>query len=313
MDLMEVLSNIKSEGSGTGVSYYMKRCGAQFYLDQLYPRESGFNAQVGTIFHKLAELYYKRQLGSTVLPLDDHADFARDPVQEALRAFSAYVRYFPPDEFDVVACELPIPEVDEAGNLTAQGVQQAKALEAFIGVPYTFRPDMAVMFSQEQAENFYVRRRMTVQPGVLYLMDHKTHEKADSGGLRKYAEGQQVPCYTRAWNELSRAGLLRYEGKDLPECVGLLINNVVRHSEMSPEATGRRQSSFSTYLLDVGSDHDMAVARQAFRYQKARLEAGVPDVTACNDWGRCSHLTSGACDRLKVFGPQDLVQLGRVS
>lgn len=313
MDLLEVLSNVKSEGSGTGVSHYMKRCGAQHYLDQLYPRESGFNAQVGTLIHKLMELYYKRQLEGVVIPLDDHADFSRDPVQEALRAFTAYARYFPPDEFEVVACELPIPEVDAEGNMTAQGIAQAKVLGDLIIDPYTFRPDMAVMFDQNQAENFYVRRRSTVEPGVLYLMDHKSHEKAESHGVRNYTVRHQVACYTRGWNALAEAGLLHYEGRDLPECKGLLINNLVRHSEMSPEATGRRQSSFSTYMMEVATDHEIAVAKASFTRRKAMLERGEPDTSACLDWGICSHYVTGACDRLKVWGPEDLVQIGRVA
>lgn len=300
MSLLEVLSNIRSSGSGTGVSHYMKRCGAQHYLDKLYPREGGYDAQVGTLIHKLMELYYTRQLDSVAIPLDDMADFQNNPVQEALRAFSAYSQFFPADEFEVVACELQIPEPG-----TERGRMQAAVLADFVIDPFTFRPDMAVRFNQEQAENFFTRRRITVEPGCLYLMDHKSHGKADSHGVRNYTMGQQVPVYTRAWNAMVEAGVLPYQ-----PCQGMIINNIIRHQNMSPEPTRTRQGSFPTYLLDVGTDHDLAVARAAFARQAQKLAAGEPDITACRDWGICSHFVTGNCDRLKVWSPVDLVQIG---
>ena len=301
MDLLEILSNVRSTGSGSGNSYYMEQCAARHLLDEMNPQEGGFDAQVGTLVHKLLELHYMRALRDVALPLDDMANLEMDPIQEALRIYASYRKYFPDDEFDVLACELQIPEVDADGNLTAQGVLQKEYLGRMLVDPYTIRPDMVVRFSQAQAEAWQARRRQTIAPGT-YLIDHKTHKKAESDVVRAHAMGPQVPLYTRAYNALCAAGLMNVGGMALDPCLGLIINSMIRHSDMTPDATPRRAASFQSYLMDVGSDLDVATYREHYRRQQVYLATGAPNPSQCRSFGRvCGHYTSGACNRVTLI------------
>lgn len=297
MDLLEILSNVKSSGSGSGCSHYMNQCAARVVLDKLYGGGSSFESEVGTLVHKLMELHYTGELAGVAIPLDDLANFEADPVQEALRVYSAYSRYFPMGEFEVLACELQVPEVD-----TAQGLLQKEFLANYLVDPFTFRPDMLVRFDAIGAERWNDLRGQEIIPGV-YLIDHKTHKKAESDVVRSYTMAPQVPLYSRIFNELSKAGLMCVNGEALPECQGLIINNMVRHSEMTPVATPRRAASFSTFMLGVGGDNDIKVYKQYFNDQKAYFATGKPNPAVCRSFGRvCPHYETGRCDRVT---PQD--------
>ena len=324
MDLLEILSNVRSTGSGTGNSYYMEQCAARHQLDEQFPHEGGFDAQVGVLVHKLLELHYSRKLRDVALPLDDFGDFERDPVQEALRIYASYSKYFPDDEFDVVACELQIPEVQECPDcrggptwngepcvncddvgevLTALGVLQQALLGDLVVRPYTLRPDMVVRFNEAQAAAWLERRKQTVTPGV-YMVAHKPHKKAESDVVRAYSMGPQVPIYTRAYNKLCEAGLMVVGGVAQEPCQGLIINNMVRHMDMTPVATPRRAASFQAYLMDVGSELDVAVYSAHYRRQQEYLATGVPNPSQCRSFGRvCSHYETGRCNRLTPILP----------
>lgn len=330
MDLLEILSSVKSSGSGTGCSHYMQQCAARIVLDQQYGvADASFEMAVGTLVHKLMELHYDGKLVNTVLPMDDLANLETDPVQEALRVYSAYRAYFDTDEFEVLACELQIPETTEClacggigltmllsgpsatapcsacfgsgRELSEQGKKQKAFLAKYLVDPFTFRPDMLVRFDSDQAERWNTssyRAGSSVQPGI-YLIDHKTHKKAESDVVRAYTMAPQVPIYSRLFNELCKAGLMTVNGEALPECQGLIINNIVRHSEMTPHATPRRAASFSSYVLEVGKDSDVAIYKQYFNDQKAYFATGKPNPSACRSFGRvCPHYETGRCDRV---------------
>ena len=159
---------------------------------------------------------------------------------------------------------------------------------------------MVVRFNEEQAANWLVRRKQPIAPGV-YLIDHKTHKKAESSAVQAHAMGPQVPLYTRCYNGLAAAGLMCINGEALPECQGLIINSMVRHSDMTPEATHRRAASFQCYLMDVGSDLSLATYREHYRRQKAYLATGAPNPSQCRSFGRvCAHYETGRCDRVTL-------------
>jgi hypothetical protein len=298
MNLLEILSNVKGSGSGTGNSWYMEQCAARHVLDEMYPQPTSFDGQVGVLVHKIMELHYTHQLTDVAIPLDDMANFETDPVQEALRVYAAYAKYYPHDEFEVLACELQIPEVDEEGRLTAQGLLQQSLLGRLVVEPYTLRPDMVVRFNEEQCVRWLERRKQTLQPGV-YMMDHKTHKKAESDVVKAYTMGPQVPVYTSVFNELCEAGLMHVGGVNLEPCQGMIINNMIRHSDMTPEPTPRRAASFQTFLLDVGTALDVAVYREYYRRQKLYLPTGLPNPSQCRSFGKvCPHYETGRCDRL---------------
>lgn len=338
MDLLEILSNVRSSGSGSGCSHYMNQCAAQVILNKQHERGASFEMQVGTLVHRLLELYYKGKLTDVAIPLDDLANFEADPIQEALRVYSAYSRYYPADEFEVLACELQIPEDTECSacggigltmllagpnvtaaclacsgsgrELTAQGVLQKAFLGEYLVAPFTFRPDMLVRFNESQASFWNDNRGQTITPGV-YLIDHKTHKKAESDVVRSYTMAPQVPIYSRLFNELSKAGLMFINGEALPECQGLIINNMVRHSDMTPYATARRAASFSTYTLDVGTDLDVKVYRQYFNDQKAYFATGKPNPAVCRNFGRvCAHYETGRCDRVTPIDASATLRIG---
>jgi hypothetical protein len=121
----------------------------------------------------MAEMYYRRQLKAsdnpriiryrdqlgTVVTPEDRARL------EAERLFRAYRQKFKLTEWQVVSIEESLPVSDK---------DKALVKEAVMGLdPFTFKPDLVVHMSPQQAEKIEVLSGEILEPGY-YMVDYKT-------------------------------------------------------------------------------------------------------------------------------------------
>lgn len=270
ISLIELLEKSESTSSGTGASYYGETCPRRSRLDKEHGRGTSFQAQVGTAFHKLAELYYTEQLRDVALPLNDMADFDTDFVQEALRLFFGYTQFFPANEWIVVTTERLLPENDE---------QRKKVLEA-IGVPFTWRSDQLVRLEESHAGQFLDRRFLPIEPGN-WLVDFKTHGQKDSKAELKYSISAQFISNMMAHDALFPEDKLK----------GLIVVEAVRHKKLT-------RDSFRTFIVPFPSEVQQEAVRKHFAWKAEYLKSDRPNLEACTDWAICEHYKLGRCNRL---------------
>jgi hypothetical protein len=275
--LIEVLSSLKSSGSGTGISYYSTRCARKARLDKMYEGESSFNARVGVVFHKLMELYYAGTLVDVALPLDDMADYEHDPVQEALRIFAGYTVHHPVDEWEVLHVEMGLPRLAGQGN---QLLEDRLALLRIFSVPFTARIDMVVNIDAQHIDDFQKRRRLELPGPGVYLIDHKTTDKRDFNAIVKYDLNLQGVAYPLAFEAVT----------DIKP-IGTIFSQVVRHKKLV------KDSFNSFYVAYPNQDRIEAVTSHIWRKHKY-FQTDECNLDACVDWGVCSHYMNGNCNRI---------------
>ncbi len=277
--LVHVLSSTPSKGSGFGMSYYGTRCGRKANLNALHGGdESGFDAKVGTLFHKLEEMYYSNLLNSTALPISDDPEAHKtDPVQEALRMFAQYVQIFPKNEFTTLACEYFFPQTEE----------HEKLITAAVGItPYTGRIDRVVHVSDQQVPGIRERRGVQLAPGW-YLMDTKTKKQKSMDIIYDYELSHQFALYQMVWDALFPDQRMK----------GMLVNQVIRHQDLTKKEDGLWRS-FKTFLVEPPTEHRKEVERAYLKRKKDKIDRGEVDLDACLDWGVCHHYLNGNCNRL---------------
>lgn len=270
--MLTILQETQSSSSGTGVHHYMTRCPRQARLDKQFPTSGGKDARVGTLFHKLAELYYTGQLSSIAIPLSDTAG-EDDALQEAVRLFTAYCQYFRKDEFSLIAAEKLYPETPE----------QAQVLGDLLVSPFTMRIDAIVEYSEEQAVAAR-ERGLSVLPGR-YLLDFKTAMKTDANAELWYSRDRQFIAYLAAYN-----ALFPHEPAQ-----GLIARRCIRHQDLNQVLPSGRLRSFQDYLIPLPAEVDVTATATFFRQQKEYLATDRVNLAACRDWGGCPHLLSSRC------------------
>jgi hypothetical protein len=295
MNLLEILTSLQSTSSGTGCSHYSYRCGRKRLLDEQHKedKESSFKAQTGVVFHKLAELYYSGKLKDTVLPIDDNPR-DDDAVQEALRLFAGYTKYFPADEFEVLSTEqlFPRPEAIWHGDEgTYHNTDEALMADLVIS-PFSMRLDLLIRIHPKHVEGFRERRGLDVLPGK-YILDFKTLGQKDSEAVLKYNYGDQGIVYPACYNAIF---------PDDP-VEGMFFAQAIRHSDLHKREPNGLLRSFPTYFVPLapltGPKRSVQVTREQFKRQAVELAKGEPNTTACFDFGVCQYLKNGLCDRLK--------------
>lgn len=288
-ELLQILTDVPSTSSGSGCSYYSTRCARQVVLDKIQPRESSFKARVGTVFHKICELYYSGALQNVVLPIDDNADFDSDAVQEAMRVFAAYCMYFPQNEFTILANEqlFPRPVIYTSGEGTTYNLD-AEVMARVAGVdPFSMRLDMVVEVNETQSKGFHERRGMEITPGR-YIYDFKTASQKDSNVVWKYNEGPQFIMYPAIYNALFPA----------TPVLGTIVGQIIRHSDLHQREKNGLLRSFPTHVVPLPSGNKVLAYQMHFARKLIELQSGLPNLDACFDWGVCGHLTSGLCTRI---------------
>lgn len=278
-ELLQILSSLESKSSGWGMSYYGTRCPRKARLDREFPSESSFEARVGTIFHKLEELWYTGALANIALPLSDNPeDCKEDPVQEALRCFFNYIKVFPKNEFTTLGCEVLFPRKEEEIPLIAEAV----------GVtPFTGRIDRVVYASEVQAQEASKRRCADIRPGY-YLVDTKTTEKRAMDAYLKYELADQFTAYQLVWQKLNPELKLN----------GMLVNNIIRHQDMTKRAGDEGWRSFRTFVISPPSEVNADGLRAWLKWKAEDLKTDRCDRSTCSDYGGCIHYKTGNCNRI---------------
>lgn len=279
MELLEVLSKLEGTGTENGISQYEKPCARQYFLDKLYPDngEDKFDANVGTAFHKLMELYYTGQLVNVALPLDDAADYRVDPIQEALRIFGAYTTFFPANEWNVVEMERYFP---------ANQAEQKLIMEV-LGVPLTGRIDGVVELDETQATQFEERTGLELSPG-LYLVDHKTKKKHDQNHAWKFQLSLQFSAYQIVAEAL-------YPDKQMK---GLIVNAPVRNKDLLKLTATGKPHNFLRQLVEPPSEMRRVAVRQQLKWKHEYLQSNQCNLDACVRWAPCRHYLTGNCNQV---------------
>jgi hypothetical protein len=279
MDLLQILSNLQSSGSGSGISFYSQRCPRRARLNKERGDSGGsFKSQVGTVFHKLRELYHTNQLVDVVLPISDSPE-DEDPVQEALRCFAVYIQLFPKDEFTIVACEQLIPANDKEKAL----------VEATLGIsPFTCRIDSVIHVSPEQALAIKERRKVDLVSGH-YLLDIKTTDKKDAVAVFKYDLSVQFAAYMTVWSAVNPDKPLQ----------GMIVDEVIRHVDLTKKEPDGSFRSFKTYVVQAPLESTKTGLRNWLKVKKAYMDSDHCELTACVEYGSvCSHYLDGNCNRV---------------
>jgi len=286
--LLEVLSAAGSTGTPAGVSYYTNPCARLVQLNAenaleraekgLPPPPSEFEPQVGTVFHKLMELYYTAGLNEVALPIDDLADFGKDPVQEALRLFTAYKTFYPADEWDVVSAERYFPANEDEGW----------EIGRHVGIsPFTGRIDLVVRLTEAHAAKLKERSGLDLNPG-LYLVDHKTTGQLDRNASMKWELSIQFTAYQMAsqviWPE--------------DELQGMIVNQPVRHKDLLRKTHAGFPHSFPRFFVPPPSETRAQAVRNYLREKQVYLATGKTNIDACLRFRPCAHYMTGRCNQL---------------
>lgn len=218
-------------GSGKGCSYWTSflECPRAYQLDRRAERSSlpvindgpapvgssggypaGYDSSVGSLVHKLLEIYYTNSQEDYVL---EFIDGPENPAwEEALKIFSAYRDLYPPTELgEVIAAE----QLFRSTNQDLFGVPE-----------FTGKLDLIVKIDDEAAEILMDTRPWLgfLDPGI-YIVDHKT-KKQKKKTLRSEARWSlQFTAYQMLYQE-------RFP--DLP-LQGLIGNYIFRHKEPTPD------------------------------------------------------------------------------
>ena len=272
------ITEVSSGGSGRGVSYYLNAaaCPRKARLDAelveagprpLYPDSA---ATIGTLFHKLCEVYYGQKTRDIVLELDDLR--LRGDIAEAYRLFAGYTKVFACDEWEVISTEELVPrdEVD------------ADAIRVSFGVELTARLDLVVRVREEDIPRL-IRTRPGlegIEPGV-YLVDHKTQGARGSQDAMKYGMSAQFVAYQMMWNLLH------------PEepCSGMIANIVVKHKKLDA-------NSFYSLLVPSPTIEQRVGLTCWLQWADGQSKTDVANWGNCFNWEPCSHFTNGRCARV---------------
>ena len=227
LDLPEVISPRKliqeSRASGRGVSFYKNYHKCAFYPwlrdrlresqepapkqegapdtegESIPDEEVGYFANVGVLFHKLAELLYMNKLHSVVFEFEGK----ETPLvwTEALRLFNYYRTQFEPTEFTPLGAEVPFDIVSHP----AFGVSR-----------FTGRIDLPVHIDRAQLDGLRQKRAVPfLNPGA-YILDHKVKWRRSGVAEKEWAYLQQLWLYMMAWDILNPDDL----------CQGAIVNVV---------------------------------------------------------------------------------------
>jgi len=256
---------IQGGGSGTGMSHYLKR--AECPLKQIHNEQAKAdgdygiteNMAVGSIFHKIAELYHTGDDTSRVPNIVDGELVLSSWATEARRLFDFYASYTPVNGWGRVV------SAEELMETTVPGTD----------IPLTGRTDLLT-----EVEPGSELATIYNGPGE-YILDYKTHkQKPQDVAVRDQMSLQYV---NYMWQRFLKTGKW---------VRGTLVHHLVRHAKLE-----RNKSELTTLILPP-SEHDLEKLFTFVKYSAA-LPTGFANLSQCTPiTGPCRHLTSGRCDQL---------------
>lgn len=226
---------------------------------------------VGTLLHKMLELYYGRA-EATEAPVA-----APEALAEATRLYTAYIEDpLRADLGAVLGVEKTLPcepnEPDFELRVAALATQLA------LPVKLTCRSDLVVRLSQDDCDRIYKAREAEVTPGI-WIVDHKTASRRSNDAELIWRTDTQMALNFVLWNNSQ------------PEpCQGVLVNVIYKY----------KVPKFETFVVKPGADEVLAAlhaVRLAGGLSQHRDLAKVPNTAACFNYFRpCQYLVQG-CKR----------------
>lgn len=263
--MIDIKQLLTQGGSGKGTSYYIKR--AECPLLGRYNEEAKEEGDhgitesiaVGSIFHKIAELYHLGQDISQVPTVIEGELLLSAWAAEAHRLFAFYASYTAVDGWGrVVSAEELMETVIPGTDIPISGRIDLR----------TDIPEGSPLAAQFNG------------PGE-YILDYKTHKAKPQDVAVKDQMSLQYVNYM--WQHFLLTGKW---------VRGTLVHHLVRHVKLE------RQKSELTTLILPPSDHDMEKLF-AFVKASASLPDGFANLSRCvGMYGPCRHLVSGRCDQL---------------
>lgn len=269
---IDIRALIHQGGSGSGVSYYLKRaeCPKRILLNAQAEEEGDRSVSepmaIGTIFHKLAELYHTGGDVNRVPHIVDDDPLLSSWCVEAWRLFDFYVTYTAPDAWGrVVAAEELVETMVPFEGLPIVGQQVPR--------PLSGRIDLLT----EQDERFGNEYN---GPGE-YVLDFKTHKSKPSEVFMKDQYSLQFVNY--AWQRFLKTGKW---------VRGAIVHHLVRHVKLEV------QKSVLTTFIHPPMEHEIEKLK-GFVHASAALPDGFANLSQCTPFtGVCRHLVSGRCNQL---------------
>lgn len=269
-----------------------QKCRRRYDLD----KETGIrgaDAEIGTLFHRLLEIYYLGKFDQYVISY--HND--QDPYWlEACRLFTAYRELFPANEFGkVIACERIINfgtyNWQDRDKMTTEDIEKARECERIFGVPELGGIiDMIVDIDADSLEVLKKSRMFHdgLEPGC-YLLDTKTKKQRATDMEIQFFRALQFQLYM----------MLAETDPTLPPVKGFIANAVIRHKKLED-----KKSFVSTIVPPPAEYHRKFVKNNLTRMYRMRqdaIRAGDPspaNIEWCESYAGCPYVNNGMCDRL---------------
>lgn len=222
---------------------------------------------IGTIFHAFLELYYgkfaKKEFDCGAVKFSDVPDES-DRI-EAERLFRYYRLHHTPDEWGKIIELETVHEISLGDDLL-----------------YTMKADLVVQPGRQEVRLIQKQRGIELQPGSLYLVDHKTLGQWDGSSVDRYVNSMQFTLYQWAWNQLFPKTPVH----------GLIVNVMLKYK--NPEVRTLLVSSPSEAQIKAS----LSFLRHCKEMRDALKDRPNPLEENCFPKGRiCSWFANGMCDR----------------
>ena len=296
---------LNSKGSGRGLSHWGKflkdPCMRRIRLSEENEQEgeSSDTLMRGSIFHKLAELYHKRELNSDDLASgldfvtetgETHPGATGKAISEAIQLMTYWVTGCPPDGLGkVIGTEVKFP-------VSENGIAAVKTALPFLDDDFTGAADIVTEIRSmaesanvgEMFTQFGAPLKMELDPGI-WLWDFKT--LTDLSMSYKFESGYQ---------EINYPWMFALDNPDLRDKIrGIAYIGI---------ATGRKRvMEPSIDVIIHPFPHDQKIEAMLRRINAAKrvrdallIDPDMPNREACaprypnGSW--CPHLESGQCD-----------------
>jgi len=290
--------DFESGGSGQGCTWHKtaSECPRRLNLQQAARKraeesevpckrnwEAMFDADKGTVFHRLAEMYHGRNWVRPDQALEVPEPGAKPAFDEGIRLFNGYREHFPIEYWgQVIGTEVHLP-------IDATDTEVLSRITAKLGYPLPVKIDLVVRLSEldvGRIERDCADCGLVLNGPGIYLLDHKT--KGQKPNYNQYKSSVQGQAYQIVYNAIQPHG---------EECKGMIFNFVVAHKELRRRDVNKNKGrSFFQLYTRTPSDKDCEVIGSWILSSRALAQTNFQNLSQC---GFCPYCQDGQrmCDQ----------------